>query len=321
MPAAIALTHDCHNLTRFARSFATMSSTNRLVQTACVLAAVAIVCLFALVGAARPAAEWRWIDIAGEGGSAAMAAYWMRIVLASRPAGRVTLLLGAGLAAISLGLWADTLDEFFSMKGGLRIDKWLESGLLPLGMALLTAGLVGWRREQFALSEHMQQRERVFRDHRGFDRITQLARIDYLREQVALEQRAHPQAPAALLMLEIDGLQSVLHEHGQKDGVRALQTVTHQILLNLRGDDLLCRYSGDRFVLLLPRTAPAEALQIAHHLERMVMLTAFRAQSGRRCVLGLRSACVAAEGDAKALLSQLNRALEDGAPGAAVGVA
>ncbi len=287
-----------------------MTPSNRHIQTCTALAAAALALLYALLGNARPPAEWRWLDLVGEGGTALMAAYWMRIVLHSRPAGRVTLLLALGLAGVALGMWADALDELFSMKDVLRIDKWFESGLVPLGMALLTAGLVGWRREQFRLSEHMQLRERLFREHRDFDRITQLARIDYLREQVAIEQQAHPDAAAALVMIEATGLQALLHDHGRRDAVRALQAVTHQILLNLRNDDLLCRYSGDRFVLLLPRTPLAEAVRMARHLEQMVGATAFHGSDGRRAALALHTACTAATGDIGDLLSGLNREIE-----------
>jgi diguanylate cyclase (GGDEF)-like protein len=273
---------------------------------------VSITLLYAALGTPRPSTEWRWLDLVGECGTALMAAYWTHIVLASRPAGRVTLLLALGLAGIALGMWSDGLDEVFSMKHAPRIDKWLESGLLPVGMALVTAGLVGWRREQFQLSDHMQLRERLFREHRDFDRITQLARIDYLREQVVLEQQAHPRQPASLVMIEVTGLQAVLHDHGQRDAVRALQAVTHQILLNLRNDDLLCRYSGDRFVLLLPRTPLSDALRTARHLQQMVAMTAFHDSDGRRATLGLHAASTAAVGDVAAMLSGLNRDLEFG---------
>lgn len=287
-----------------------MPLSSRHIQTCAALAAAGIALMYALLGTARAPAEWRWIDLIGEGGTALMAAYWMHIVLGSRPAGRVTLLLALGLSGIALGMWADGLDEVFSMKDAPRIDKWFESGLVPLGMALLTAGLIGWRREQFHLSEHMQLRERLFRDHRDFDRITQLARVDYLREQVALEQHSHPDAPASLVMIEVAGLRAVLHDHGRRDAVRALQAVTHQILLNLRNDDLLCRYSGDRFVLLLPRTPHGDAARTARHLEQMVAMATFHGSDGRRATLQLRTACAAAVGEASTVLSGLNREFE-----------
>lgn len=289
-----------------------MTLSNRAIRLGALFAACGIALLYALTGSARPPADWRLIDIVGEGGTALMAACWLWIVLGSRPAGRVTLLLALGLAALALGAWADCLDELFSMQAVTpRFDKWLESGLVPLGMLLVTAGLVGWRREQFQLSDHMHQRERLFREHRAFDRITQLAQVDYLRDQIALEQAHHPQRPAALLMVEIEGLVPLLHEHGRRDSVRALQAVTHQLLLNLRNDDLLCRHAGDRFVILLPETAPTEAQRVAQHLARMVRLTAFHTLGGVRVELGLRVACGSATGDARRLLQTLGSALDD----------
>lgn len=291
-----------------------MPTPNRLLQTGLLLAAAGIALLYALLGEARPHTAWRWLDIAGEFGSALLAAGWTQLVLGSRPAGRVTALLGLGLGLVALGLWADGLDELWSMKAAPRIDKWIESGLLPLGMVLLTAGMLLWRREQRQLSEHMRLRERLFRDHRGFDRITQLAGTDYVCEQVALEQRRPAGELAALVMLEVTGLQALLHAQGRRETARALQSVTHQLLLNLRHDDLLCRYSGDRFVLLLPRTPATEAERMAGHLQRMVAWTRFHDRHGQPVPLQLQAATVAADGDPRALLSRLNQALEVSPP-------
>jgi diguanylate cyclase (GGDEF)-like protein len=289
-----------------------MLLSNRAIRVGAVLAACAMTLLYALLGHPRPLAEWRVLDLVGETGTALMAAGWLWIVLGSRPAGRVTLLLALGLAALALGAWADALDELFSMQAVTpRWDKWLESGLVPLGMLLVTAGLLGWRREQFQLSDHMHQRERLFRDHRAFDRITQLAQVDYLREQIALEQARHPHRSAALLMVEIEGMAALLHEHGRRDSVRALQAVTHQLLLNLRNDDLLCRHAGDRLLILLPGTEPAEAQRVAQHLARMVRQTAFHTLAGVRLELGLRVASRSASGDAQQLLQSLGSELDN----------
>ncbi|ARN19716.1 diguanylate cyclase domain-containing protein [Piscinibacter gummiphilus] len=294
-----------------------MTPQNRNLQHLFLLAAAAVALLFAATGSPKPPSAWRGIDLLGEGGTAVMAAAWMRIVLASRPAGQVTLRLALGLGLLALGAWADTLDEVFSMHAApWRVDKWLESGLTPLGMLLLTLGLMGWRREQFQLSEHMHQRERLFREHRGFDRITQLASTDYLREQIALDQDAGTPPASALLMLEIDGLQALLRQHDRRDGVRALRSVTHQLLLNLRPEDLLCRHAGDRFLVLLPRTALSEGQRTARHLARMVQGMRFHTLRGERVALDLRTAAVTVAGDASALLSQLNRMLEAAPAGA-----
>jgi diguanylate cyclase (GGDEF)-like protein len=278
--------------------------------------------LYAGIGTAKEVHAWKWLDIAGEGGTAAMAGIWFLITLSSRPGGRVTRLLALGLAAIMLGSWADCLDEFFRIPKEDVWDNWLEA-LMPLGMLTLTAGMYYWRLEQFRLNEHLQKRERLFRDHRAFDRVTQLAGADYLRSQIRLEHARNPGQPCALVLLDIDGFHRINREHGQREGDRVLEAVGHMLLLNLGNEDLLCRYAGDRYAVLLPGTARAEASELAEHLCDMVARMRHGAQRGR-VAISLRHACTLAEGEAEALLAELGKAIdlprdgaaaEDGIPG------
>jgi len=261
--------------------------------------------LYASAGTAKPYGEWKWMDIVGEGGTAVMAGVWLLLTLSSRPGGLVTRLLAGGLAAIMLGSWADCLDEFFRISKDELWDNWLEA-LLPLGMAILTAGMVYWRQEQFRLNEHLQKRERLFRDHRPFDRLTQLADARYLREQL---RHAHDSGqPCALALLDIDGFHRINREHGQREGDRALQAVGHMLLLNLRNDDLLCRYAGDRFALLMPGLDAHEAGALARHL---CFMTGHMRHHGPRgpVALSLRFACAPVDAEPDALLAALGREL------------
>lgn len=282
----------------------------------CIAAAPAVLALlFAAWGEAKPLAQWQWLDIAGEGGTALMAGLWALLIVRSRPGGRVTAWLAGGLAAVMLGAWADCLDEFFVLQGPLQAAGWIESVLAPLGMLAVTAGLYGWRAEQAALSDHLSKRERLFRDHRAFDRVTQLPDAGYLRRQIALEQARRPEACCALVLLDIDACHRVERSHGPDEARRVLQAVSHQLLLNLRHRDLLCRYAGDRFVVLMPETPLAEARRRAGHLCRMVEAMSFHARGGDACLpLQARVACAAADADPQALLTALNRAVEADAP-------
>ncbi len=270
--------------------------------------ALAMVLPFALAAELKPLAQWKGLDILSEGGIAVMAGGWAWLILGSRPHGRVTTLLAAGLAGIMLGAWTDCLDEFF------RIDGWhwnsvLESGCTLLGMLTLTLGLLSWRQEQSALSEHLFLRERLFRDHRGFDRLTQLADADYLVRQVALERVRQPDAPCSLVLIDLDGMAGPAR--GPADEQRMLQAVSHQLLLNLRGDDLLCRYAGDRFVVLMPETALGAAHRHAEHLCRMLnTMTLHTRQSGARLVIAAHARCAEAGTDARATLDAMNRAVD-----------
>ncbi|QGZ37881.1 diguanylate cyclase (GGDEF)-like protein [Pseudoduganella flava] len=263
-----------------------MNTYQRHAIVAACLAGTACLLLYATAGTAKPFAIWHWMDIAGEGGTAVMAFLWCLIVLGSRPDGRVTRLLAGGLAAICVGSWADCMDEFWRIDKAALWDNALEA-LMPLGMAVLTAGLYYWRQEQASLTEHLKKRERLFRDHRAFDRVTQLADARYLRAQL---ERERQHGPCALVLLDIDGFHRVNREHGQAEGDRVLQAVSHMLLLNLRNDDLLCRYAGDRFAVLMPGLSEAAARDVARHLCVMVAMMRHHA-GGVPLTLTLRHSC------------------------------
>jgi diguanylate cyclase (GGDEF)-like protein len=110
------------------------------------------------------------------------------------------------------------------------------------------------------------------------------------------------------VLLDIDGFHLINREFGQREGDRVLQAVGHMLLLNLRNDDLLCRYAGDRFALLMPATSPAEADGLARHLTAMVGQMRHHARDGRVPV-SLRHACANADAAPDVLLAQLSREL------------
>ncbi|MCS0613985.1 diguanylate cyclase [Massilia kyonggiensis] len=270
-----------------------------LLVLACALASFAA--LYASAGTHKPFASWHWMDIVDEGGTALMALVWCLIVLASRPDGRVTRLLAGGLACITLGSWADCLDEFWRIDKDALWDNALE-GLVPFGMLVLTAGLYYWRREQALLADHLRKRERLFRSHRPFDRVTQLADADYLREQLRRTE-------GTVVLLDIDGFHRINREHGRAEGDRALQAVAHMLLLNLRNDDLLCRYAGDRFAVLMPGLSLDAAAAAARHL--CAMVGAMRHHAGAcRVALSLRHDCAPADGAPEILLADLCRRMD-----------
>lgn len=278
---------------------------------AAALAVAACLLLYAGAGDPKPLAQWRWMDIVAEGGMAVMAGLWFVMTLSSRPGGLVTRLLAGGLAAVMLGSWADCLDEFFRVDKAAAWDNWLEA-LVPFGMLVLTAGIYYWRHEQFMLNDHLAKRERLFRQHRAFDRVTQLADAAYLRHQIRLEQQRDPAGKCALVMLDIDGFHRINREQGQREGDRVLQAVGHMLLLNLRNEDLLCRYAGDRFALLLPGMGEGDARQLARHLCAVVAMMRHHGPHGVLPVT-LRYASAPVRGDADGVMARVSAALEAGA--------
>jgi diguanylate cyclase (GGDEF)-like protein len=58
-----------------------------------------------------------------------------------------------------------------------------------------------------------------------------------------------------VLFADLDGFKSVNDTHGHHVGDKVLVAVAERILANVRDIDLVARYGGDEFVLVLPRTA------------------------------------------------------------------
>lgn len=270
----------------------------------------ALLALYAHIGTPKPFVLWNWLDIVGEGGITLLTTLWAVVILGSRPAGPVTTWLALGLGLIAAGTWCDWMDEFFMLQDEHAWHDLLESCLTPIGMAVLSCGIGLWRQEQFSLNEVLAKRERLFRDHKAFDRVTQLAGADYLRRQIQLEQARSPDTPCALVLLDIDRFHLIAREHGHREAERTLQAISHLLLLNLRHADLLCRYAGDRYAVLLPGTSASQAARTASHLADQIERLAWHSRDGERIWLSARVASATANQEVDAVLEQLNQALQ-----------
>ncbi len=270
------------------------------------LAGGATMALYAIFGLARPPAQWNGLDIAGAAALALLACCCFIAALYSRRPCRVTTWLAAGLGALMLGALARCMDQFFSAAG----QPWhhlAASGTTLAGMACLALALYLWRSEQW---KAIEKRERMFRGHRSFDQLTQVGDADYLREQLRIEYQ-HGGDNCCLLMLDIDSFHLVNRDFGRREGDRVLQSVAQVLLLNLRASDLLCRYAGDRFAVLLPGTRADAALALADHLRRAVASLRHHAQRGGAPITPtLRYTFRNVDAEPRQLLRELNRALE-----------
>ena len=68
---------------------------------------------------------------------------------------------------------------------------------------------------------------------------------------------------ASVLMIDADNLKPVNDTHGHEAGNRLLRQITRLILTELRYTDVLARYGGDEFIVLLPETPAKGAADVA----------------------------------------------------------
>ena len=76
--------------------------------------------------------------------------------------------------------------------------------------------------------------------------------------------------PASMLMIDADNLKAINDLHGHEAGNRLLKMVAKCIEIELRHTDVLARYGGDEFVVLLPETAADRAVEVAQRIIKEV---------------------------------------------------
>jgi diguanylate cyclase (GGDEF)-like protein len=76
--------------------------------------------------------------------------------------------------------------------------------------------------------------------------------------------------PLAAIMVDIDNLKKVNDTYGHIIGDQVIQTVAQRCKQKLRDIDLLGRYGGDEFLVLLVETGLDEAVIVAEHIRRKI---------------------------------------------------
>ncbi|MGE0079995.1 MAG: diguanylate cyclase [Thiohalomonadaceae bacterium] len=104
------------------------------------------------------------------------------------------------------------------------------------------------------------------------DELTQVYNRRYLtqrlNEEFAAAQRYH--APLAVLLLDLDHFKRVNDRLGHPVGDEVLRLTAQVIRRNLREVDVIGRYGGEEFLVLLPHTSHADALAVADKIRAAV---------------------------------------------------
>ncbi|EKE68928.1 sensor domain-containing diguanylate cyclase [Gallaecimonas xiamenensis] len=102
------------------------------------------------------------------------------------------------------------------------------------------------------------------------DNLTKVASRNHFFDQAQqeLQRAAHYRQPIALVVFDIDHFKDINDSLGHSAGDSALRQVAKAARQQLRQADLLGRFGGDEFLLLLPGSNLAEAQVAAHRLRR-----------------------------------------------------
>lgn len=92
-------------------------------------------------------------------------------------------------------------------------------------------------------------------------------------------------APVSLLMIDIDHFKKYNDEYGHVAGDEVLYNVAQSMVKSLRSLDIVCRYGGEEFAIILSQTNKEQALQVCQRLMRLM-----RARSPVTVSVGIASA-------------------------------
>jgi diguanylate cyclase (GGDEF)-like protein len=102
----------------------------------------------------------------------------------------------------------------------------------------------------------------------------------------------------AVLMMDIDNFKSVNDQYGHLMGDRVIKEIGQCIKKELREEDLICRFGGDEFVVVLPKSSKEQVIQVTERLQKSIQGIPFHAdnQEEFRISMSLGISCFPEDG-------------------------
>src|SRR6266550_521431 len=165
------------------------------------------------------------------------------------------------------------------------------------------------RRELDRINEALRKKNEELEQLFTTDSLTGLANHRSLLKRLTDEEArfAKDRKIFSVLVGDVDHFKQYNDAFGHPAGDEVLKAIADIMRASTRKVDCCARYGGEEFVLILPETAPAEALEVAEHIRARVAAKKF---NGRKITLSIGVATFPEDADdAEAIIAIADEAL------------
>jgi diguanylate cyclase (GGDEF)-like protein len=170
--------------------------------------------------------------------------------------------------AIVIGLTMLTIAVHTQPSPDIRLLGLLYGSMAVVGLAML---------RQFLILKDNVRMAQSMRRIAWTDSLTGVYNRHFFNEMLPreMERAARYSHQLSLLMLDIDGFKTYNDTYGHLKGDTALRVMARVFTSQLRASDIIARFGGDEFVVILPETSRRKALNIADRIRSAVYTQLF----------------------------------------------